>query len=59
MPFLRDRYEIAKMAQLHVPYPIDMEIAVSILWIDAFVAANLRLRQRMASPDASHGQRRT
>ena len=31
MPFLGDGDEIAKMTELHVPYPIDMRIAVSIL----------------------------
>ena len=32
--FLGDGDEVAEVAKFHLPYPIDMDFAVSILWID-------------------------
>jgi hypothetical protein len=34
MALLGDRNEIPEMAQFHLPYPLDMDIAISILWIN-------------------------
>jgi hypothetical protein len=39
MLFLGDGDEISKMPELHVPYPIDMNIIIIILWIDGPVKA--------------------
>jgi hypothetical protein len=41
MTFLSDRNKVAQVPQFHLPYPLNMKIAISILWLNPCEGATI------------------